>query len=55
MFLTGPPWRALRGAPFPVITLSGGGGLSELSRELGTLTDAMVDPEAIFLRAERRN
>lgn len=40
------PWQVLRGALFPVVLLSGGGGVRELSLEFGTLT--AVDPEAIL-------
>lgn len=39
------PWRALRGAPF--LVLSGGGDVRELSLESRTSTATIVDPEDV--------
>ena len=47
--LAAPSLRVLRCVLLPVVFLSGGGGVREVSLESGTLTAAMVDPEAILV------
>ena len=45
IFLAVPPWRVLPRGALPFFD---GGGVRELSLKSGTLTPAMVDPEAIY-------
>lgn len=52
MFLARPSWWVLRGMLFLVIRFSGISGEKELSLKSETIIKAMVDAEAVLIKAE---